>query len=1787
MRQSRIFSSCHFINKRLLFCAILFLFCCVSSNLFAKIIGQLAVETTFSAGSEGETPKLNGQGRIRLKSTWQTDSDTNTSIIRYKRDGTPIGNDTVFGGSGSAEYEIIAANWGHTNGTPQTVTVEVEDSSGSTSTAQSRPFIVDTVAPVPTVDIVSPTTGVSPNGTVRVQIKSDEPILTPTVTCDVGTAQMEGSATPATSYVFNITLSNAPKGKHTVTVDAKDTSVPESSANEIKGVKAEFTVGTDASGNTTIDPINSPTASQTITIKGTAPNGFAKIVIKDGEKEVQTINTSNSPWSIIIQPENGSHSYTATSYDSTGQEISTSQAVTVVVDREPPQKPTYPTEGLPTQTNANSVAFSVTVPDYTSEVAPPVYLQAYVNGAKQGSVYNVTSMGSPLTVNVTLINGTNKITFKAIDAVGNESESSEEYTITRSDSATASASTALVDQYSVPAPEKAFLGNGQHMLTFNFNQAVKDTLPTVEIVCGGGGKIVANPTWSSNMVLTASFTIPANGGSTIDGRASISLKGVIDTFGNTLDTQNFDSAFSIDSTPPTSTMTNSSPVYVSNVNRTVALSGTVDDGSGSGIDYLTLVVVKTGGASATKRIPLQTNELSPWSYNFNLAELEGITLASGDEYSLYTSATDMALKDPNTENISGKTPIKLLVDIDPPEVTRISLNNTGRDIPSSGTPIIIASDVTRLVAVASDTGAGLDLTNANYVFTLTGPNGENITGEKSNNNVDTIYFDFPVLTDAGTYTVSVKPIDKAGNVASDTATRQFVLNKSAPESAEFSPKNQSVANKTQEDLAENQVKVIISSNSAVTPSYNLSTISVKYNGTECGTKVASETEALVAKLHGGDLKEDGSHDGNYYVTVVPRSTTEITGAAINSSFIYDTLPPVIVESSPDLNSASETWFGLSTTQITVKLSDAPKDIMENYKWQYPATLTPQIPGDSAWYGGNGSGINSISSISWKIDGVDASATGVINGSVLSIRVPTKEEASGTTGVASLVMEIITADLVNQGNTVPNTNTIHKVIKYDFQKPTIEIKDTKNAIYCKNVVNIASGTATDAGEGAQIVKVEYSEDNGTSWKSIPISEPTSPLNFKLQLDITNQTEGNHEVKFKATDRGGNESEIVTWSYNVDRTPPDPPELTIPLADYTVNKRTQTFKWTTVASATAYVLQISDDSSFNNILNTQTSTEYPSLKGVVSSITDGSFSFPKDGAFYWRVASLEKCVDGYNISEFTETRKIIIDSVKPYIVSVLPTPSSSNTVSTGMVTFTIRFSEALDSTIDLYATLTSAGGQVMKIEKVNCTGDTWTGTTVIPKNNSAVYDGNAVITVEKATDLAGNIMVNDNSHTIVINTGPAFTTKLFSNPANEYEITIITKSSESLQTAPSVTVKQNGAKTSVTMNFLKDKFYSGSYKIDKENPGSAYINISGTDLYGMVGNSTVEFIVADVNASARLSITDAQGRASLKAAQGSTYTPTAIYMISRDMLESPFSNTSETTSASIRASAGIKASTKTNKTELVGILGLDEVGPSKTKLKKCMLYTADLNGETIDTTKADKIHIYRQDSNGNWIFQGGELKDYKISAQITGLGRLALMLDTTAPKSSSFSPTNNSKLDTNYPEIKGKFADNGSGLLVDSFKLYIDDLQVKNVEMNKDGTFTYQVKQPLKEGKHEIKYEVNDKAGNSLVRAVTVDAPALLREGEFSPYPNPARGNRISFAYNFGVRPESASLKIYDSAGHIVAKFGTEDFDRISGLIRWNLTNQKGKRVANGTYIYRLEVVANGQKIKKRGKFAVLK
>jgi flagellar hook assembly protein FlgD len=92
----------------------------------------------------------------------------------------------------------------------------------------------------------------------------------------------------------------------------------------------------------------------------------------------------------------------------------------------------------------------------------------------------------------------------------------------------------------------------------------------------------------------------------------------------------------------------------------------------------------------------------------------------------------------------------------------------------------------------------------------------------------------------------------------------------------------------------------------------------------------------------------------------------------------------------------------------------------------------------------------------------------------------------------------------------------------------------------------------------------------------------------------------------------------------------------------------------------------------------------------------------------------------------------------------------------------------------------------------------------------------------------------------------------------------------------------------------------------------------------------------------------------------------------------------------------------------------------------------------------------------------------------------------------------------------------------------------------------------------------------------------------PYPNPATGNHMYFNYNFNQTAERVRLKIYDTAGHLVADHDTFDFASTKqGRFRWDLRNNSGRVVANGAYFYKLEITKNGRTFKKRGTFAVMR
>jgi hypothetical protein len=1498
-----------------------------------------------------------------------------------------------------------------------------------------------------------------------------------------------------------------------------------------------------------------------------------------------------------ISPAEGTHSYVAISKDINGTEVSRSSAFSLVVDRTVPAKPVANAAGLPSTTNQTSITIPVEITGIDTEVAKPVVIQPMVNGTNAGAAQSVSA--SPVSISVPLSDGLNQITFKVTDAAGNSSDISDPVSIYRNASTSSGATIVTMESPIVmpfPIPDSYSLGAGTYSVKMIFDREMDSTSrPAIDISTAGGSNVTSTTgSWVASTTYVGQFTIPKNGGSAYDGNATMVINNAKDVYGNILDTINVPAAggpaFNIDSTPPVSTFDSEDTIYVSSSTAPIPLSGSVTD-TGSGIEYVELVWQEFNGSGlASKTVPIMASSPSPWSLNWDAS-----TLNAG-KYKLWVIAGDRAKPSANVEDYTTKTYRIVIVDRNIPTVSRISLGNMATDINNmnGGLPPVVASAVTRLTAVISDMGdAGIAFGDPNFVFSLEHDDtGSQILGNYSNNGADTVYFDFPQITQNGTYTVVVTPVDKGGNLG-ETASRAFVLDTDAPTNVEFYPGNQSIANETHVALTMDQVWATINDAQA---DHQTSTIEVRYNGNVFGEQVVgASTTALVWDIGGPTqtLPRDQSGDGRYDITVVPRDVLGNIGSAVRSYFNYDCVPPVITAFDPQVNLADSnaTWFGLDQNEISITVSDAPKDIIQykdNMNNGQPAMgfdfSTVQIPGDPNWYNSQGSGINTTNS-SFTIDvaGVLSGPANVLGNKFVQARPNVPADPSA--GVVDVMVRLNIQDRANDGQVVPNNSMASYTLKFDYLAPgtpSITKPSGSNNKYCKNTLTI-SGTASDQGSSdeVKVTGIEWSE-NGSAFQALAVSGlPAKTASFSATMDITDRTDGTYNIDIRAVDQGKNYSNSTQATFVVDRTPPKAPEMVVPLPDVVTNKRGQLFKWATTTDADHYLFQVADDPSFNNILNKQSNPGYTDLVGQVTVMTENSFSVPKDGEYYWRVAAIETCVDGYNISSFSTTRKFTVDTVKPLIVEVQPAPSSGNKITTGMVTFTVRFSELVDTTIPPSVRITSNGGQVMNVEMVSYREDTWIGTTVIPKNNSALYDGNAIISIDGARDIAGNAMAADSTNSVVINTGPAFTTKIFSNPANEFEIMVVTKASEALQSPPTCTIQQNSVRTPVIMNFLKERYYAGSYKIDVESPGKAYIDLSGTDLHGMVGYDSVQFTVAELSASARLNLTSAMGNATLKAAEGSAFVSSPIYVLDREYLDSPFTN-------EIRGSVmpGSVQSAR-NGSELVPVMALEEVGPANLRLKKCLLYTAKVKGLKA-SVPAEKVGLYRLDANGFWVYQGGELKNDEISAQLTGMGRLALMADMTAPSVREQSPQNMDELEDPTPEITGQLVDFGSGIKKDSFKLFIDDVEVPGVSLASDGTFKYKPRLPMKKGRHEIKVVATDLVGNEMRSSFWVTTLGAFSVEEFMPYPNPATGNSMHFSYDFNQTAERVRLKIYDVAGHLVADYDTFDFASANrGRFRWDMRNNNGRTVANGVYFYKLEITKSGKTFKKRGKFAVMR
>jgi hypothetical protein len=1764
----------------------------------------LAVSTN-PAAQPGK--KFNEGVQVTLTANWTGDTPPYAATFR-KAGGPAIG--TVNTNTGNASLLVTGASLGHGDSQFSVSVIETAQINPVPGTAENPTVVsVDVTAPTVAVVLDSPTgifSNNAPNNVVRFRVTMSGDGKTfgapPTVTVEPnpGASPAVDGTPSATEYRYTMTLTNAPGGNYTIKAIGVDSTIPESGRKPAVG-QANFTVKVDGPAPATIASASPGVNSKntTVTFSGKASTGMVQVMIYEtgNPNPLGQTAPSGENWTIAVPNiTEGRHTYYVRGVDNLGNMSAASPEFSIAVDLTPPQIATLIQPRSPT--NATKINISGTGaidPQNAGVNSLPVKVHLFTNSSPTRApiqTVNANTDGTFTFVDVPLTsNANNSFYVQTVDAAapdGNSSAYSMNITV-RQDSTPVGPATiqlargASLGSTTLPINPPPYIGVGDFNVQIDFNEDMDRTVnPSIGLKPANGTEVMSNSgNWIASRTYVGTISIPSGQSATWDGPAALRITGAKDEAGNVMADQSLPTAFHIDTAPPTTTQSSMDTIYVSSNTTSITLTGTSQDAL-SGVGFVEIATQSfTGGPIGTASVPIFNGTSANYSYTLNTA-----ALAAG-RYKLWVYAGDQAKPNPNVEARSDYR--ILIVDRDEPSVDRISFDDEVVDINEGGVIPTVASDVTKLAAVVRDNGGtGINFNVPPFVFRLLHvPSNTTITGNYTNNGSNTITFTFPKLTLNGTYTVTVQPFDNAGNTMPSPRVATFVYDNTPPSDVVFDPPFGVTVENHYPPIAADQVWAFSSSE----PNFGMtsSTIEVTYNGLAVGNQLpGASTTALIWDLYGpSPHPSDQSADGRYDVTVTPKDRYGNTGLATRSHFFLDTQGPVVISRYP-----TASWVGLGVTSMAVTLSDAPSHIVQ--------VANAAQPGDANWRTGRGSGLNlATSSFRLAANGIQI-ATGTIDpawtpgslgtGSLL-INGFDQLVPRTPAGAASLTADVVGADAVTRAQ--PNFRTTSFVVNYDFYRPSFTFtKPLAGRKYCKNTLTVV-GTVADQGTSADLQVVEAKARAGSKPYVNLGSNPALPAKTASvtgDIDIANLPDGTTTVYGTCTDRGGNESGLTpdgpaqptTVDIVIDRTPPRPPTLILPLNDSVHGTRGFRFKWSSVTDGDRYLIQIADDPSFNNILNHISNASYTE-KGQVTQMTEAAFTAPKDGTYYWRVAAIELCEDGYNISAFSPTWRVTADTVKPKVLSVQPTPSSGNKITTGMVTFTIRFSEKMDITVPPTVSLTSAGGQLMLIEQMTFKDDTWTGSTVIPKNNSALYDGNAVISITNAKDLAGNQMNTDSTNMVIINTGPAFEIKLFSNPAHEYELVIVTRSTEPLQAPPTCSVSQGGVRVPVPMNFLKERYYAGAYRINPAQPGKAYIDISGTDLHGMVGNGSVQFTVTELTPETRIALTSDDEKSTFTVQPNSVKAATALYILPRQTAEP--------------ASAGVAlAKVLGNKVagpvwngsdkDLVEIRQLEELGPASLRLSRRIWYSTRLE-DLPANIPAHKIHVYRQSGSG-WVFCGGTVKDGQITAQIGGPGRLALMADTAPPKMARFSPGHLVVLDDPQPTFEGSFTDRGSGLASSAVRLSIDGVPVPGIFLDEQGTFSWKPDRPLAKGPHQITVEVADRAGNSLRQDFTVEAPGPFGISQLQAYPNPATGNAVYFAYNLQQRAEEIRLRIYDSAGHKVAEFDTSDFPAlVSGRIRWDLTNDDGRRVANGVYFYKFETTRGGQTFKSRGKLAVMR
>jgi len=187
---------------------------------------------------------------------------------------------------------------------------------------------------------------------------------------------------------------------------------------------------------------------------------------------------------------------------------------------------------------------------------------------------------------------------------------------------------------------------------------------------------------------------------------------------------------------------------------------------------------------------------------------------------------------------------------------------------------------------------------------------------------------------------------------------------------------------------------------------------------------------------------------------------------------------------------------------------------------------------------------------------------------------------------------------------------------------------------------------------------------------------------------------------------------------------------------------TFEWNFVPGAQHYDLFILDSANPTTMSNILFIKE--EILDTQYALTTQDLALTEGGTYYWFVGAYDDLDDNISNSEY---RSFTVDTTKPMLASLTLAPLSP--VKAGLVTFTITFSGNMDQAV---APTVTFGTPAKAVAGDYISATVWQGGYTIETG----YDGEQTISVSGAKDPAGNEMVEDTSHTFVVDTTAPITT-----------------------------------------------------------------------------------------------------------------------------------------------------------------------------------------------------------------------------------------------------------------------------------------------------------------------------------------------------------------------------------------------------------------------------------------------